>query len=144
MTSSNLNTLIAFCAFFAVVSSHGDPNQEQLLQASRADLATLSADEVLNRITRIRLFKKRIETQDALLLDRLDELVLEGDIDAGGFTHNDWSFAHSDGKTAYTYPEPITQLEYQLKAAKDAAKASGTAVKVKGEKAFWTITPPKI
>jgi hypothetical protein len=80
---------------------------------------------------------------DASLLDRLDELAAAGEIDQGGFTHNDWSFAHSEGKTVYTFPEQITKLEAQLKAAKEAAKASGTAVKGKGEKAYWTITKPK-
>ena len=112
-------------------------------EAYKAWLSILSADEVLTRLTRLRAHKKQVEAQDALLLERLDELAAAGEIDQGGFSHNDWSFAHSDGKTSYSYPEPITQLEAQLKAAKEAAKAAGTAVKVKGEKSFWTITPPQ-
>lgn len=110
--------------------------------AYKSWLPTLSSDEVLNRLTHLRAQMKDVEAQDAILLGRLDELAAAGEIDQGGFTHNDWSFAHSDGKTSYSYPEPITQLEAQLKAAKDAAKANGTAVKVKGKKSFWTITPP--
>ena len=109
----------------------------------RAYLETLGADEVLNRITQMRRLKKHVESQETCLLERLDELAAAGEIDQGGFSHNDWSFAHSDGKASYSYPEPITQLEAQLKAAKEAAKAAGTAVKVKGEKSFWTITPPQ-
>ena len=106
-------------------------------------LLTLSTDEVLDRLTHLRAHKKDLEAQDALLLDRLDELAAAGEIDQSGFTHDDWRFAHSDGKVSYSYPEPITQLEAQLKAAKEAAKADGTAVKVKGEKSFWTLTPPQ-
>ena len=106
-------------------------------------LATLSADEVLDRLTHLRAHKKDVEALDAFYLDRLDELAAAGEIDQGGFTHNDWKFSYSDGKTSYRYPEPITKLEAQLKAAKEAAKANGTAVKVKGEKAYWTITPPQ-
>lgn len=112
-------------------------------ESYRADLKALSADQVLDRLTHLRAHKKDVEAQDAFLLERLDELAAAGEIDQGGFTHNDWSFAHSDGKTSYTFPEQITKLEARLKAAKEDAKADGTAVKVKGEKSFWTITPPR-
>ena len=112
-------------------------------EAYKAWLATLSADQVLDSLTHLRAHKKDVEARDALLLERLDELAAAGEIDQGGFTHNDWGFAHSDGKTSYTYPEPIKQLEAQLKAAKEAAKANGTAVRVKDEKAYWIITPPQ-
>ena len=119
------------------------PDSTQDWEAYKAWLATLSADEVLHHLTQLRTEKKVVEAEDALFLERLDELAAAGEIDQGGFTHNDWSFAHSDGKISYTYPEPITQLEAQLKAAKEAAKAAGTAVKDKGKNAYWTITPPQ-
>ena len=112
-------------------------------ESYQTHLQALSADQLLDHVTQVRRIKKDFETQDALLLERLDELAAAGEIDQGGFSYNDWGFAHSDGKTSYTYPEPITQLEAQLKAAKEAAKADGTAVKVKGKKAYWTITPPQ-
>jgi hypothetical protein len=107
------------------------------------DLEGLNADQTLDALIEVRRAIDWLKARDASLLDRLDELAAADEIDQGGFTHNDWSFAHSDGKTSYTYTEQITKLEEQLKAAKDAAKANGTAVKVKGEKAFWTITKPK-
>ena len=110
-----------------------EPTQDW--ESNRTDLKALNANEVLDRITRTRLLKKDVKAQEALLLERLDELAAAGEIDQGGFTHNEWSFAHSDGKTSYTYPEPITKLEAQLKTAKEAAKANGTAVKVKSDKA---------
>ena len=114
-----------------------------LAQAAEADLSDMDADQALDHLIQLRTAKAALEAADAKALDRLDELADAGEIDQGGFTHNDWSFAHSEGKTVYTYPEQITELEAQIKAAKEAAKASGTAVKGKGEKAFWTITKPK-
>jgi hypothetical protein len=106
--------------------------------------AGLSADQTLDALIEVRRAIDWLKARDASLLDRLDELAAAGEIDQGGFTHNDWSFAHSEGKTVYTFPEQITELEAQLKAAKEAAKASGTAVKGKGEKSYWTIkSPPK-
>jgi hypothetical protein len=107
------------------------------------DLQGLSADQVLDTLIQSRKTITWLQARDAALLARLDELVAAGEIDQGGFKHAGWSFSHSDGRTSYEYPEPITQLEEQISAAKEAAKANGTAVKTKGEKAFWTVTPPK-
>jgi hypothetical protein len=114
-----------------------------LAQALLADLRAATADQVLNHLIKLRTMKAALEAADAYALDRLDELAAAGEIDQGGFSHAGWSFGWSDGKTSYDYPEPITQLEEQISAAKEAAKADGTAVKTKGEKAFWTLTPPK-
>ena len=110
------------------------------------DLRNLSADQTVRALIEVRRAIDWLKTRDISLLARLDELVAAGEIDQGGFTHAGWSFSHSDGKTSYEYPEPITNLEEELKAAKEAAKINGTAVKTKGEKAFWTVkspTPPK-
>ena len=106
------------------------------------NLENLSADQALDALIAVRRAIDWLKTRDASLLARLDELAADGEIDQGGFTHDGWSFSHSDGKTSYEYPEPITKLEEQLKTAKEAAKANGTAVKTKGEKAFWTVKPP--
>ena len=119
---------------------------QTLLIEDTLDLRNLSADQALDALIQIRLAIDWLKTRDASLLARLDELAAAGEIDQGGFTHAGWSFSHSDGKTSYEYPEPITKLEEELKAAKEAAKANGTAVKTKGDKAFWTVkspTPPK-
>ena len=105
-------------------------------------LENLSADQALDALIEVRRAIDWLKTRDASLLARLDELAADGEIDQGGFTHAGWSFSHSDGKTSYEYPEPITQLEEELKAAKEAAKANGTAIKTKGAKAFWTVKPP--
>jgi hypothetical protein len=113
-----------------------------LAQALLADLRAATADQVLDHLIKLRRMKIALEAADAYALDRLDELADAGEIDYGGFKHAGWSFSHSDGQTSYKYPEPITQLEEQISAAKEAAKANGTAVKVKGKNAFWTVTPP--
>ena len=106
-------------------------------------LKGLGADQTLNALIEVRRAIAWLQARDAALLARLDELAADGEIDHGGFQHAGWSFSHSDGKTSYEYPEPITKLEEELKAAKEAAKANGTAVKTKGDKAFWTVKPPK-
>ena len=112
------------------------------LDLENLNLKNLSADQALDALLDVRRAIAKLQASDASLLARLDELAAEGEIDHGGFQHSGWSFSHSDGKTSYEYPEPITQLEEELKAAKEAAKANGTAIKTKGEKPFWTVKPP--
>ena len=112
------------------------------LDLENLNLENLSADQTLDALLDVRRAIAKLQASDASLLARLDELAAEGEIDHGGFTHAGWAFSHSDGKTSYEYPEPITQLEEELKAVKEEAKANGTAVKTKGEKAFWTVKPP--
>ena len=111
-------------------------------QPSDHDFSQLTVDETLDRLIELRIAKERLHADDAALLDRLDELAAAGEIDHGGFLHKAWSFSWSEGKTSYSYPEQITELEERLNAAKNAAKAEGTAIKSKG-KAFWTIAKPK-
>ena len=111
--------------------------------ANQSQVSNFDANTLLDCLIDVRRAIAKLQAQDAALLARLDELAADGQIDHGGFQHAGWSFGWSDGKTSYEYPEPITQLEEELKAAKEAAKANGTAVKTKGKKAFWTLTPPK-
>jgi hypothetical protein len=81
------------------------------------------------------------KSADAKALNRLDELAEAGEIDRGGFSHNDWGISWSAGKAAYAYPADVQELEKKLKAAREAAKAAGTAVKTTGA-SFWTIKRP--
>ena len=111
-------------------------------ESYRTHLQGLSADQVLDHITQVRQIKKNFETQDAVLLDRLDELVEAGELDPGGFTHNDHSFTWSAGKKSWTYPVEVQELEEQTKAAKAAAQANNTATATTGSP-FWTIRAPK-
>jgi hypothetical protein len=113
-----------------------------LTQTFEADLSGMSADQVLDHLTNLRTIKAALEAADAKTLDRLDELAEAGKIDRGGFSHNDWGVSWSAGKAAYVYPANVQKLEKELKAAKNAAKAAGTATKTTGN-SFWTIKPPK-
>jgi hypothetical protein len=112
-----------------------------LTQTFEADLSDMGADQVLDHLTQLRTAKAALEAADAKALDRLDELADAGEIDRGGFSHNDWGISWSAGKVAYDYPADVQELEGKLKAAKDAAKAAGTAKKTTGNP-FWTIKKP--
>jgi hypothetical protein len=112
-----------------------------LAQAAEADLSGMDADQVLDHLIQLRTAKAALEAADAYALDRLDELADAGEIDRGGFSHNDWPISWSAGKVTYVYPADVNELEEKLKAAKDAAKAAGTATKTTG-KPFWTIKRP--
>ena len=110
-------------------------------QAAEADLSDMDADQLLDHLTNLRTAKAALEAADAKALDRLDELADAGEIDRGGFSHNDWPISWSAGKVTYVYPADVQELEEKLKALKDAAKASGTATKATG-KPFWIIKRP--
>ena len=110
-------------------------------QAIAADPSGMAADDLLDHLTRLRTIKAALEPADAKALDRLDELADAGEIDRGGFSHDDWPISWSAGKVAYDYPDDVKELEKRLKAAREAAKAAGTATKTTGNP-FWTIKRP--
>jgi hypothetical protein len=110
-------------------------------QTFEVNLSAMSAEQVLDHLIRLRTIKAALEAADAKALDRLDELAEAAEIDRGGFSHNDWAISWSAGKAAYVYPADVQELEEKLKAARDAAKAAGTATKATG-KPFWTIKRP--
>jgi hypothetical protein len=112
-----------------------------LTQAFEADLSSMTADQVLDHLTGLRKIKAALEAADAKALERLDELADAGEIDRGGFSHNDWGISWSAGKATYVYPADVQELEKNLKKARDAAKAAGTATKTTGNP-YWTIKRP--
>jgi len=95
----------------------------------------LDADQTLNALIEVRQAIDWLKARDASLLDRLDELVEAGEVDQGGFSHNDWAFSWSAGRRSWTYPATV-------QAAKKAAEADGSATATTGAP-FWTIKPPK-
>jgi hypothetical protein len=113
-----------------------------LVQTVEVDLDAMDADQVLDRITEVRTAMARLKASDEALLDRLTELVDAGELDPGGFTHNDHSFTWSPGRKSWSYPAGVQGLEAQAKAAKKASEADGSAVATTGSP-FWTIKPPK-
>jgi hypothetical protein len=110
-------------------------------KAVAADPSGMNADEALDHLTALRKAKYDLKAADLKALDRLDELAEAGEIDRGGFSHNDWGISWSAGKAAYVYPADVQELEEKLKAAREAAKAAGTATKVTG-KSFWITKRP--
>ncbi len=106
------------------------------------DYSTLSVDETLDRITANRLAIANLNAIDDALLDRLDHLLADGQIDPGGFTHHDWSFSYCPGRRSFAYPPEVRALEAQLKAAKIAAEASGSAIESRSA-SFWFIKQPR-
>jgi hypothetical protein len=106
------------------------------------DLDQLSTDEVLDRLVLVRKALAALEASDDALLDRLDQLAKAGEVDQGGFSHNDYAFSWSAGRKSWTYPAGVMGLEAQAKAAKKAAEADGSATATTGAP-FWTIKPPK-
>jgi hypothetical protein len=113
-----------------------------LVQTVEVDLDAMDADQVLDRITEVRTAMARLKASDEALLDRLTQLVDAGELDPGGFSHNDWAFSWSAGRKSWTYPAGVMGLEAQVKAAKKASEADGSATAKVGEP-FWTIRAPK-
>jgi hypothetical protein len=106
------------------------------------DLDQLNTDEVLDRLVLVRQAMAGLKASDEALLDRLSELVEAGELDPGGFSHNDHAFSWSAGRKSWTYPAGVQELEVKTKAAKEAAEADGSATATTGAP-FWTIKPPK-
>ena len=112
-----------------------------LAQALLADLRAATADQVLDHLIKLRTMKAALEAADAYALDRLDELADAGEIDRGGFSHNDWTVSWSAGRRSWVYPAAVQALETQTKAAKETAEADGSATATNGAP-FWTIRRP--
>ena len=113
-----------------------------LTQTVEVDLDTMDADQVLDRLVEVRQALARLKATDEALLDRLDQLAEAGEVDQGGFSHNDWAFSWSAGRKSWAYPAAVQELEAQTKAAKKAAEADGSATATTGAP-FWTIRAPK-
>jgi hypothetical protein len=106
------------------------------------DLDQLTTDEVLDQLVQVRQALAALKASDEALLDRLDQLAEAGEVDQGGFSHNDYAFTWSAGRRSWTYPAGVQDLEAQAKAAKKAAEADGSATATTGSP-FWTIRAPK-
>ena len=106
------------------------------------DLDQLSTDEVLDRLVLVRKALAGLKATDDALLDRLDQLAEAGEVDQGGFSHQDYAFTWSAGRKSWTYPAGVMDLDAQVKAAKKASEADGSATAKTGEP-FWTIRAPK-
>ena len=113
-----------------------------LTQTVEADLSLMGADELLDHLIEVRQALAKLKATDEALLDRLDQLAEAGEVDRGGFSHNDWAVSWSAGRKSWAYPAAVQELESKAKAAKAAAEADGSATAATGAP-FWTIRPPK-
>ena len=114
----------------------------ELTQALEADLGAMDTDQLLDHLIAIRQGLARLRAADERILDRLTQLVDAGELDPGGFSHNDWAFSWTPGRRSWDYPEPVKAIEQQLKTARKAAEADGTATATTGAP-FWTVRAPK-
>jgi len=110
--------------------------------AQTLDFEQLSTDELLDHLVAVRQAMAALKAEDEALLDRLSDLVEAGELDPGGFTHNDHAFSWSAGRKSWAYPAEVQELEAQAKAAKKASEADGTATASTGAP-FWSIRPPQ-
>ena len=111
-------------------------------QAQTPDFEHLDADQLLDRLIATRCTIAKLQAEDDAMLDRLDQLAEAGEVDQGGFSHNDWAFSWSAGRKSWAYPAAVQELEAQTKAAKKASEADGSATATTGAP-FWTIRAPK-
>jgi len=115
---------------------------DHLTQTVEADLAAMDADQLLDHLISVRQALAKLKATDEALLDRLDQLAQAGEVDQGGFTHQDWAFSWSAGRKSWSYPEPVLALEQQLKTARKASEADGSATATTGAP-YWTIREPR-
>jgi Skp family chaperone for outer membrane proteins len=113
----------------------------ELVQTVEAEPGLMDTDELLQHACDIKAAAKRLEASLAAIQDELTKRVEAGDLDPT-FSHNDWGFTWSAGKRSWAYPPGVKAMESQLKSAKAAAEADGSATAVIGAP-FWTIRAPK-
>lgn len=113
----------------------------ELTRSVDLDPAELTTDQLLDYATQIKAAQKQLEASLATLQDELTARVEAGDLDPS-FTHEDWGFTWSAGRTRWAYPESVLTLEQQLKAARKTAEADGSATASTGAP-YWTIREPK-
>lgn len=111
------------------------------LQAVEADPSIISTDDLLDLACQVRRSIKTLEASKAAIDDELSRRMEAGELDPS-FSHNDWAFVWSEGRTRWAYPDSVSILEAQVKAAKKTAESDGTAVKGIGAP-FWTVKEPK-
>ncbi len=101
-----------------------------------------SSEGLLDAILSLKAEQKLLESKLQSLLDELDRRVAAGQIDPGGFSHNGWAFAYSEGKRKWEYPASVTALAQQLKSAQVQALADGSATATTGAP-YWVIKGPR-
>lgn len=97
-------------------------------------------DRLLEALIAIKRQQRVLEEQLNTLLDQLQQLHENGDVDSS-FHFNDTAFSWSPGRVQFSYPEPVLELEQQLRHARRTAEGNGSAVRRHG-RPFWTVKLP--
>jgi len=97
-------------------------------------------DRLLEAVVAIKRQQRSLDDELNALLDQLQQLHERGDVDAS-FHFNDTAFSWSPGRVQFSYPEPVLELEQQLRLARRTAEGNGSAVRRHG-RPFWTIKLP--
>jgi hypothetical protein len=103
-------------------------------QHSSSDL-----DHLLALVTSLKAQQKVIQAELDQALDQLTDALERGDIDPS-FSHDDWRFSYSKGRTTVTYSD---KAKAAIKTIQEADLASGRAIQKEGA-GFWTIKAPSL
>lgn len=101
------------------------------------NVAAFSENEILAAAETL---KGAIEAATAaldIIKAELDKRVESMDL-SPKFEHNNWRYEQQSGKKTWDYPDPVLQLQEQLKTAQSQAQADGSATATSG-KPFWKI-----
>ena len=115
------------------------PATADALNASAGD-GEDAIDRLLEALIAIKRQQRTLDEQLNTLLDQLQQLHENGDVDSS-FHFNDTAFSWSPGRVQFSYPEPVLELEQQLRLARRTAEGNGSAVRRHG-RPFWTVKLP--
>jgi hypothetical protein len=101
------------------------------------NVAAYSEDDILGAAE---ILKATIEAATAALeivKTELDQRVDSMEL-SPKFEHNGWRYEQQSGKKTWDYPDPVLQLQEQLKTAQSQSQADGSAIEKRGAP-FWKI-----
>lgn len=101
------------------------------------NVAAFSEDDILAAAETL---KGAIEAATAaldIIKAELDKRVESMDL-SPKFEHNGWRYEQQSGKKTWDYPDPVLQLQEQLKSAQTQSQVDGSAIERRGAP-FWKI-----
>lgn len=113
----------------------------ELTRTVELDPGQLSLDDLIQYAIDIKSALKQLDASLSTIQEELTTRLKAGDLDAS-FTHDDWSFTWSAGRTSWSYPKEVKEIEVILRNSKRRAEADGSASKSLGAP-YWTIREPK-
>lgn len=104
-----------------------------------ATTEALALDQILDQITATKAQVSILEGHLAGLLDQLSSALDDGEIDPK-FSHEDWTFTHSEGRKIWEYPDTVKK---HIKSLQELSQSDGTAT-MKRTAPYWIIKAPAI